>query len=94
MVQNGDKLIDSGTVGNGSYLRFANGFQICWGYSYQSAMADVAHGSLWRDGNLKTITFPASFHSVPICSAIGDEAFLWLDSTTTTGASFMVIKSL
>lgn len=92
--QDGSKLIDSGTVGEGSYLRFANGFQICWGYSYQSAMADVAHGSLWRDGNLKTITFPASFHSAPICSAIGDEAFLWLDSTTTTGASFMVIKSL
>lgn len=92
--QGGDKLIDSGTVGSGSYLRFANGFQICWGYSYQSAWADVAHGSLWKDANLKTLTFPASFFSAPICSAIGDDVFLWLDSTTTTGAGFTVIKPL
>jgi hypothetical protein len=65
-------LIESGTNANGSYVRFANGTQICW-------LANIVDASVaaTTSGNI-TWTFPVSFS--------GSTAIA-LASVTTSGAA-------
>ncbi|ADO43586.1 conserved hypothetical protein [Ketogulonicigenium vulgare Y25] len=60
-------VIESGTNTNGSYLRLANGTQICW-RSSGTLTANTAQGSNFISG-ASSLTYPVAFISAPSVSA-------------------------
>ena len=71
----GAAIISEGSNANGSWVRFANGTQIC-------QTADVFVGSM--PGVIKTITYPAAFASTPHVVPTLD---IYQENTNTTLAS-------
>jgi hypothetical protein len=57
-------LIERGSNANGSYVRFADGTQICWTTGV-SQPVDSAIGSLYRTATSDSWTFPAAFSEAP-----------------------------
>ena len=63
-------VIERGSNANGSYTRWADGTQICWGeYDENGVACTSATGGIFTAAATRTITFPASFAgTVPILS--------------------------
>ncbi len=61
-------VIERGSNANGSYIRYADGTQICTA-PWLSISVNIATGSLFR--GLATWNFPASFSVAPVVTSIG-----------------------
>ncbi len=60
-------VIERGSNANGEYVRFADGTQICWRAVVESSLAvTTALGTLYRSGDLTSLTFPATFAGAPV----------------------------
>ncbi len=57
-------IIERGSNSNGSYVRYADGTQLCW-HSINAGVADTAHGQVFITSN-NSWTFPVQFSSVPM----------------------------
>jgi hypothetical protein len=67
-------LSDSNSNSNGSYIRFADGTQICWA-SHSPTSFGSNQRSSYQSGysfRLKTWVFPAAFNSAPVVITGGD----------------------
>lgn len=89
-------LVEKGTTGDRHYLRFANGFQICWGNpGTQMAPTNVATGGGYQATVGNTYGFLAAFSSPPTVVAgasFSSVARGWvslLDVPTTTSVSLI-----
>lgn len=88
------EIVDSGSGFSGSYIRFADGTQICWITTTRSATASSATGA-WGTVYYQSYawTFPASFISTPtvVAHTVPTGTFLptgnKADSVTTTSAT-------
>lgn len=58
------KLIDIGTNANGTYIRYSNGIQICYGNKETTNNINLAIGSIYHSGS-NTWTYPATFIDIP-----------------------------
>ncbi|GGG59702.1 tail fiber protein [Salipiger pallidus] len=59
-------LFEYGSNANGSYLRLADGTQICWGSQSLSSIAiGVAYAGGFRSGSVASANFPAPFAASP-----------------------------
>jgi hypothetical protein len=84
-------VIETGTNANGTYVRWADGTQSCWGdFSLTSAVVDQSYAGGWRSGNEGDILFPVNFSASPIvqcdCAdvASSDAMPLGYNGATTT----------
>lgn len=95
-VSNG-AIFETGTNGNGSYIRYADGTQICFGVVTRACAATNAVGSLFY-GYANSITFPAGFTASPtfICQSYSAGVITWDGSggsTTSIGVP-MILSSV
>lgn len=59
-------VIERGSNGNGEYVRFADGTQMCWGSLYDTGLdLTVAWGGGFRHTTGASGTFPAAFAATP-----------------------------
>lgn len=81
-------VIEYGSNANGSYVRFADGTQICWFDNYNAGLVNIAAGSIYASAD-KVWTYPAAFASIPAGS--GKERSgpgrTWLGLGTSADAS-------
>lgn len=59
-------IIESGSNANGSYVKYADGTQICTNNYFAIPGRTISNGSLFRTVDL-TWTFPANFSTNPVC---------------------------
>lgn len=80
-------IFETGTNANGSYVRFGDGTQICFGVVTRSCATTSALGSLFY-GYANSITFPAGFVGVPafICQSYSAGVITWDGSGGSTAA--------
>lgn len=80
-------IFETGTNANGSYVRFADGTQICFGVVSRSCAATNALGSLFY-GYANSITFPAGFVGVPAfsCQSFSAGVITWDGSGGSTAS--------
>jgi len=69
--------IERGTNGNGDYVRFADGTQICWRSGLNVTNASTASGSIFRSSTNSTWTFPVAFIAAPSVAVDCDNADAW-----------------
>lgn len=62
-------VMESGSNSNGSFIRFADGTQICWFTSSTVTSISVASGTFRRSGST-VMTYPAAFTSNPDVTAL------------------------
>lgn len=74
------KFASTGTNANGTWIRYADGTQICWGSSPGATANNAATGGLYFSG-LITVGFPAAFSTTPVLTA---------STTAQTGAQSWV----
>jgi hypothetical protein len=97
-------IVESGSNSNGSYVRWADGTQVCWLTEDVNATADcsVTASGVWRShtslNEHYTWGFPSSFAYTPTVIASAPKNLghrNWADSTsvTTTGCSLIAFSS-
>lgn len=59
-INNNVGVVESGSNTNGSYIKYADGTMICWGYFGQT-FTEGQWGSLWEYSLVSTVNFPAEF---------------------------------
>ena len=70
-------VIERGSNANGSYVRFADGTQICWRTHAETSPSWVALGGGYRLSTSPVLQWAASFSDLPaICGHIKEYAFL------------------
>ena len=73
---NSSPIIESGSNGNGKYIKYANGFMICIKEIETSLPATNKWGNLYYGRDLTTVfTFPQAFKDVPkvICDVVSND---------------------
>ncbi|MHB2265646.1 pyocin knob domain-containing protein [Aliihoeflea sp. PC F10.4] len=89
------QIIEYGINGNGRYIRFSNGVQICWQvYAATSRAMTTAYGSIFTGPTLSRI-FPVNFSAIPaFFPSIWDSGGGRPDARTTivsnAGASYVL----
>jgi len=61
----GAVIVDAGSNDNGSWVRFGNGLQVCWGSKTFPGEGWTGNENKWYLTN-QSLTFPATFDSEPI----------------------------
>jgi len=91
----GSRIVEMGSNANGEYVRWENGLQVCWHRFYQNRPTTTATGSLYRDNDATTWTFPAAFITSPaVYGAVlrdNDDGFRFFfapNSVTTTSVTY------
>lgn len=75
-VWNGANVV-SGSNSNGDFIRYPNGFQICWNSSFSGGEpANVALGDIFRS-ETQTWDFPATFSGIPAVSITSRGLSTW-----------------
>src|SRR5690606_14927840 len=59
------RIVEMGTNSNGTYVRFENGWQVCWHILASVRSTTTVTGPLYRDDDATTWTFPAAFITSP-----------------------------
>jgi hypothetical protein len=86
---------DSGSNGNGKYIRYSDGTMMCWYDGLASQTTTNASGILWY--NNATVTFPVPFISAPVVNSTNRSQGSFIpwsgfnDSITTTTARLWLI---
>ena len=80
-------IIERGNNGNGEYVRFADGTQMCW-HTLSFGDITTVEGSLFRPASDVFWTFPAAFAARPdvkadVRTAVSEFATAFCNSTTT-----------
>ena len=66
----GEKIIESGSNTNGSYIKWADGTMICYmNKSYANVNVDNVWGSMYESGLINLGNFPATFVGIPAVTA-------------------------
>ena len=63
-----DKIIESGSNDNGSWIKYSDGIMICYRKIEKTVAITNAYGTLYK-GIIEDINFPQSFASIPYCLA-------------------------
>lgn len=74
-------VVDNGSNANGTWIRFADGTQICWSGIRSSSWVDRAEGNIWKSSN-NSWTFPMAF--------IDTSAYVLTADFNTSDSSFWV----
>lgn len=87
-------IFETGTNANGTYIRFADGTQICFGLVTRTCAVTNVTGSLFY-GYAATITFPSAFIAAPTftCQSYSSGVLTWDGnggSTTSLGVPMML----
>ncbi|MDH1236570.1 pyocin knob domain-containing protein [Stutzerimonas stutzeri] len=96
--QSGGAIIERGSNANGSYVRFADGTQICWTH-ISNVAANTAYGYVFRSAST-VWTFPAAFSTFPVtqvCEQSGNGntwGGLGNTATSNTLTSFSLFAAL
>ena len=78
-------VIERGSNGNGEYVRYADGTQICWGTQATSGGHTTASGSLFISSTV-THTFPAAFAgATPTVGVTGSNSVTIWGAVDVTG---------
>ncbi|MGB5903820.1 MAG: pyocin knob domain-containing protein [Xanthobacteraceae bacterium] len=62
-------IVERGNNGNGSWVRFADGTQICWFAGQLYFAIEASYGSIYQGG--AGVSYPVSFTNIPSVSANG-----------------------
>lgn len=73
---------ETGSNANGSWIRFANGVQVCW-HTLPVAASNFATSPLYKTAPAVTWSFPQAFVGAPVCVA----GVRW-DNGTVVGVEF------
>lgn len=73
---------ETGSNANGSWIRFANGVQVCW-HALPVATSNFAVSPLYKTAPAVAWTFPQAFVGAPVCVA----GVRW-DNGTVVGVEF------
>lgn len=57
----GVRIVEMGSNSNGEYVRFENGWQVCWHRFNETRSTTTARGALYEDDVGKVWTYPAAF---------------------------------
>lgn len=79
-------LIEQGTNSNGSFVRFADGTQICTRATLSVPNASTALGALFRSADLAW-TYPVAFAAPPVVTGAADDLDAWLAFAPASAAS-------
>ncbi|ETX26453.1 hypothetical protein, partial [Roseivivax isoporae] len=79
-------IIERGGNSNGQYVKFADGTQLCWAYSFGGYTPDVAIGALYLSDNL-VWTYPATFDATPSVFGGAINSSRWLSLGSRTASS-------
>ena len=79
-------ILESGSNGNGSWLRFADGTMQCIRTGLSTPNVSTADGTIFRSANV-TWTFPSTFADVPVVSGAGEDLDCWLSAGLPTASS-------
>ncbi len=84
-------VIERGSTGNGDYVRYADGTQICTLRDTET-IATTAAGAVFRDATLADWSFPAGFVAAPVVSIACEDADCWADTgaVSASGAARIV----
>lgn len=92
-------IVQRGSNSNGSFVRFADGTQICW-LSFSPGAPTTAIGSLFRSAS-RTWNYPIAFSEAPSVSGLvpaATGAYTWVAAgdvyTSTTSCSFVVMSAV
>jgi len=88
-------LIERGSNGNGTFVRFADGTQICWSAVLASGALTTASGALFTSAASVTWTFPAAFSVAPVVTGEcgNTAAFLGVGPHSAVSAAFRVLTT-
>jgi len=65
LLLGGAVIVDAGSNDNGSWAKWSNGLQVCWGSNTFPGEGWTGSGDKWRLTG-QSLTFPATFDSAPI----------------------------
>ncbi|MGE8150901.1 hypothetical protein ACQKP5_06570 [Pseudomonas vancouverensis] len=73
-------ILEYGANANGTWIRFADGTQICWGYYVIGVTGFVPSGNVFYAGPFNGISFAKSFATAPICKfgVISSGGLCWM----------------
>jgi len=78
-------LIEQGSNANGSYIRFADGTQICWQSHTHLAVPFVSSGGMDRSASFASVNWSAAFHTAASVEVTSD--FRGLNTTSLWGST-------
>lgn len=81
-----------GSNANGGYIKFADGFMICYGTTSHTAQITTPYNSMYYDSTQRAVTFPVSFYSQASVSAGGYDCFVVSTGAGTTGANYWIYR--
>src|SRR5699024_1710150 len=90
-----DSIVSQGSNSRGSWIRYANGIQMCWHETSVSA-PNNSSGSVYRSPTSNDWTYPQPFSEDPSVSCSSSGGTVWVDSTgvgDTTRIPFRAFSS-
>ena len=82
------QVVDEGSTNDGDYIRYENGWQICFGYEDTTQTTDeTSFGSNFHRTTATTLEFPINFSSTPLAKGIfdvGSDYNAWASETDVT----------
>lgn len=89
-------IVDSGSNSNGSWVKWADGTMVCYGYFESPLIANQASGAIYIS-NPETRNFPQPFASTPVVTLSSVSSWRWVDlnlTPTTTSFSYHIMRAI